>query len=98
MLLTLENHAQNFARAFPGLRLCGPAVVIPTRAAEAHMSSRELGPVRSCCLRVLPRPRGSWIVATGRGNVLSEHATATEAEIAALDSLRADDEPLVFDR
>jgi hypothetical protein len=52
------------------------------------MSSRELGPVRSRCLRVLPRPRGSWIVATGRGNVLSEHATATEAEIAAMACLR----------
>jgi hypothetical protein len=62
------------------------------------MSSRELDPVRSHCLRVLPRQRGSWIVATERGNVLSEHATATDAEIAALDCLREGDELLVFDR
>ncbi len=62
------------------------------------MSSRELGQVRSRCLRVLPRPRGSWIVATGRGNVLSEHATATEAEIAAMACLREGEELLVFDR
>ena len=60
------------------------------------MSGRELDLLRS--LRVLPRPRGSWIVATERGDVLSEHATATDAEIAALDCLRADDELLVFDR
>lgn len=62
------------------------------------MSSRELGPVRSRCLRVLSRPRGSWIVATERGNVLSEHATATEAEIAAMAGLREGEELLVFDR
>jgi hypothetical protein len=60
------------------------------------MSGRELEPMRS--LRVLPRPRGSWIVETERGDVLSEHATATDAEIAALGRLRANDELLVFDR
>jgi hypothetical protein len=60
------------------------------------MSGRELDPLRSLC--VLPRPRGSWIVATERVDVLSEHATATDAEIAALDCLRADDALLVFDR
>jgi hypothetical protein len=60
------------------------------------MSGRKLDPLRS--LRVLPRPRGSWIVATERGDVLSEHATATDAEIAALNCLRADDALLVFDR
>jgi hypothetical protein len=60
------------------------------------MSSRELDPLRS--LRVLPRGRGSWIVATERGNVVSEHATATDAEISALECLREGDELLVFDR
>ena len=62
------------------------------------MSSRELDPVRPCRLRVLPRPRGSWIVATERGDVVSEHATATDAEIAARDCLRDGEELLVFDR
>jgi hypothetical protein len=61
-----------------------------------RMSSRELDPLRS--LRVQPRPRGSWIVATERGNVVSEHATATDAEISALECLREGDELLVFDR
>ena len=49
------------------------------------------------CLRVLPRPRGSWIVATER-EVLSEHATATEAENAALARLRDGDALVVVDR
>jgi hypothetical protein len=35
-------------------------------------------------LRVVPRRRGSWIVATEHDDVLSEHATATEAEMAAV--------------
>ena len=62
------------------------------------MSIGELGTVRSRCLRVLPRSRGSWIVATEQDDVLSEHATATEAEIAALARLRDDEELLVIDR
>jgi hypothetical protein len=52
---------------------------------------------RCRCLRVLPRSRGSWIVATEQA-VLSEHATATEAENAALAGLRDGDELLVVDR
>lgn len=51
---------------------------------------------RCRCLRVLPRSRGSWIVATEQA-VLSEHATATEAENAALAGLRDGDELLVVD-
>ena len=51
---------------------------------------------RHRCLRVLPRPRGSWIVAAERA-VLSEHATATEAERAALAQLRDGDELLIVD-
>jgi hypothetical protein len=62
------------------------------------MSGRELHSGRPSSLRVLPRPRGSWIVATGRGEVLSEHATATEAELAGYASLREGEELLVFDR
>ncbi|MGH2894601.1 MAG: hypothetical protein ACRDPM_15265 [Solirubrobacteraceae bacterium] len=49
-------------------------------------------------LRVLPRSRGTWIVATDQDEVLSEHATANEAEIAALACLREGEELLVFDR
>lgn len=52
---------------------------------------------RHRCLRVLPRPRGSWIVASERA-VLSEHSTATEAENAALERLRDGDELLIVDR
>jgi hypothetical protein len=52
---------------------------------------------RHRCLRVLPRPRGSWIVATEQA-VLSEHATATEAENAAPAQLRDGDELLIVDR
>ena len=61
------------------------------------MNPGDCAPRRHRCLRVLPRPRGSWIVATERA-VLSEHGTATEAERAALARLRDGDEPLVLDR
>ncbi|MGH2886238.1 MAG: hypothetical protein ACRDPA_26665 [Solirubrobacteraceae bacterium] len=62
------------------------------------MSSGEFSRERPRCLRVLPRSRGSWIVATEQGDVLSEHATANEAEAAALACLREGEELLVFDR
>jgi hypothetical protein len=39
------------------------------------MNPGDCAPRRHRCLRVLPRPRGSWIVATERA-VLSEHGTA----------------------
>ena len=61
------------------------------------MNPSGSAPRRHRCLRVLPRPRGSWIVATERG-VLSEHPNATEAESAALARLRDGEELLVFDR
>ncbi len=60
------------------------------------MSSREPVSGRARCLRVLPRPRGSWIVATAAGDVLSEHASVTAAEIAGLARLREGEELLVF--
>jgi hypothetical protein len=46
---------------------------------------------------VLPWPRGSWIVASERA-ILSEHATATEAENAALARLLDGDELLIVHR
>ncbi len=61
------------------------------------MNPSDPAPRRHRCLRVLSRPRGSWIVAT-EGAVLSEHGTATEAERAALSRLRDGDELLVVDR
>jgi hypothetical protein len=61
------------------------------------MNARESGTRRCRCLRVLPRPRGSWIVATEQA-ILSEHPTATEAENAALARLRDGDELLIVDR
>ena len=61
------------------------------------MSPIDSGARRSRCLRVLPRPRESWIVATERA-VLSQHPTAAEAENAALARLRDGDELLIVDR
>jgi hypothetical protein len=60
------------------------------------MNPGDCAPRHHRCLRVLPRPRGSWIVATERA-VLSEHPTATEAESAALARLRDGDELLIVD-
>jgi hypothetical protein len=62
------------------------------------MTTKPGGSVGSRSLRVLPRSRGSWIVATEQDDVLSEHATANEAETAALARLREGEELLVFDR
>ena len=62
------------------------------------MMTKPVGSVGSRSLRVLPRSRGSWIVATEQDDVLSEHATANEAETAALARLREGEELLVFDR
>jgi hypothetical protein len=62
------------------------------------MTAKPGGSVGSRSLRVLPRSRGSWIVATEQDDVLSEHATANEAETAALARLREGEELLVFDR
>ena len=61
------------------------------------MNAIAAGSSRYRCLRVLPRPRGSWIVATDR-EVLSEHPSATEAENAALARLRDGDDLVVVDR
>jgi hypothetical protein len=62
------------------------------------MSSKEFVPDRPRCLRALPGSRGSWIVATEQGDAMSEHATANEAEVAALACLREGEQLLVFDR
>lgn len=62
------------------------------------MSFGEFIPDRPRCLRVLPGSRGSWIVATEEGDVLSAHATANEAEVAALACLREGEQLLLFDR
>jgi hypothetical protein len=74
------------------------AASVRTPASETQLSTRELDRLRSRCLRVMPRPRGSWIVANERGSVLSEHATASDGETTALGSLREGQELLVFDR
>ena len=62
------------------------------------MTTKPGGSVGSSSLRVLPRSGGSWIVATEQDDVVSEHATANEAETAALACLREGEELLVFDR
>lgn len=61
------------------------------------MSARRRYPVGSRCLRVVPRSRGGWIVMTEQEVVMSEHATATEAELAARARLREGDELVVYD-
>ena len=62
------------------------------------MRTRDLSSSRARCLRVVPRPRGNWIVATEHDDALSEHATATEAEMAAVACLREGEEVVVYDR
>jgi hypothetical protein len=46
-------------------------------------------------LRVLPQPRGGWIVVCDQETVGAEYVTATEAERAALAGLREGDELVV---
>jgi hypothetical protein len=62
------------------------------------MSTHDLGSARSRSLRVLPRPRGSWIVVTEQDHVVSEHVTVSDAELAATAWLDEGDELLVYDR
>ena len=47
------------------------------------MKARRGESRRSGCLKVVPRPRGGWVVVNHRGAVVSEHPSATEAELAA---------------
>jgi hypothetical protein len=66
--------------------------------AEATMSARNVNSARARSLRVVPRPRGNWIVVSEQDDVVSEHITATEAELAALTCLREGEELVVYDR
>lgn len=50
------------------------------------------------CLRVVPRPRGGWVVVDHREVVVSEHRSATEAEFAAMAMLHDGEELVVYDR
>jgi hypothetical protein len=60
------------------------------------MSPRDRPQVRR--LRVLPQPRGGWIVVSDQETVGAEYVTASEAERAALAGLREGDELVVYDR
>ena len=62
------------------------------------MSARNVNSARARSLRVVPRPRGNWIVVSEQDDVVSEHITATEAELAALTCLREGEELVVYDR
>jgi hypothetical protein len=53
---------------------------------------------RSGCVKVVPRPRGGWVVVNHRGAVVSEHPSATEAELAAAARLHDGDQLVVYDR
>lgn len=61
------------------------------------MTARRRYPAGPHRLRVMPRPRGGWLVITDQEVVVSEHVTATEAELAARAHLREGDELLVYD-
>ncbi len=61
------------------------------------MSRQERHFSGSGCIRVVPRPRGGWIVLAEHEAVVSEHATATEAERAAMARVREGDELVVYD-
>lgn len=60
--------------------------------------TRDLGLARSRLVRVLPRPRGSWIVVIGQDQIVSEHGSASQAELAGMACLREGDELVVYDR
>ncbi len=62
------------------------------------MSGRARGARRHGCLKVVPKPRGGWMVVNHREAVVSEHRSATEAQRAAAARLRDGDELVVYDR
>lgn len=54
---------------------------------------------RTCdCVKVVPQPRGDWVVVNHRGVVVSEHPSATEAELAAAARLHDGEQLVVYDR
>lgn len=62
------------------------------------MSARRRKSRRSGRVKVVPQPRGGWAVVNHRGVVVSEHASATEAELAAAATLHDGDQLVVYDR
>lgn len=62
------------------------------------MSPRRRESRRSGCVKVVPQPRGGWVVVNHRGVVVSEHPSATEAEQAAAARLHDGDQLVIYDR
>ena len=62
------------------------------------MSARRRQPSGYRCLKVVPQPRGGWVVLSHRERVVSEHASASEAEREARAQLREGDELVIYDR
>jgi hypothetical protein len=62
------------------------------------MSTRRGASGISGCVNVVPEPRGGWVVVNHRGVVVSEHPSATEAELAAAARLHDGDQLVVYDR
>ena len=62
------------------------------------MSTRRRESRGSGCVKVVPQPRGGWVVVNQREVVVSEHPSATQAELAAAARLREGDQLLVYDR
>lgn len=60
--------------------------------------SAHRDPAGPRCLHVTPRPRGGWTILTAQNVVISEHLTASEAQMAALKRLREGDEVILHDR
>lgn len=53
---------------------------------------------RSRCVKVVPERHGGWVVVNPGGVIVSEHPSATEAELAAAARLRDGDQLVVYDR
>lgn len=49
-------------------------------------------------MKVVSQPRGGWVVVDHREVIVSEHPSATEAELAAMARLCGGDELVVYDR
>ncbi len=62
------------------------------------MTARRRAWRGSGCVKVVPQPRGGWAVVNHREVVVSEHPSATEAELEAAARLRDGDQLIVYDR
>lgn len=62
------------------------------------MSPRRRDSRGSGCVKVVPQPRGGWVVINHREVIVSEHPNVTEAQVAAAARLRDGDRLIIYDR